>query len=116
MTNQPLDDIFKEEEISIETTEVKRLRVTFEWIISFSVLFWGISLVQHFGSDWVVMLKGILLIGLFTTLISTVLSLVFALFEYKNFSFLTRFYHLWLLLMSFSNGLTILIALWFILK
>ena len=113
---EPLDDIFKRDEISIESIEAKRLRVTFEWIISFSVLFWGISLVQRFGSDWMIMLKGILLIGLFTTLLSTILSLIFALFEYKDFSFLTRFYHLWLLLMSFINGVTILIAIWFLLK
>ena len=85
-------------------------------MLIFSVLFWGISLVHRFGNDWIVMLKGILLIGLFTTLISTVLSLIFALFEYKDFSFLSRFYHLWLLLMSFINGMTILIALWFLLK
>jgi|GEM_PF-2668910 hypothetical protein len=113
---EPLDDIFNETEISIETTEVKRLRVTFEWVISFSVLFWGISLVHRFGSDWIIMMKGILLIGIATTLMSTVFSLLFALFEYKGFLFYTRFYHLWLLFMSFINGFTILIALWFILK
>jgi hypothetical protein len=116
MTNRPLDDIFRESEISIETTEAKRLRVTFEWVISFSILFWGISLVERFGNNWVLMLKGILLIGIATTLMSTVLSLLFALFDYKDFSFYTRFYHLWLLLMSFINGFTILIAIWFILK
>ena len=116
MTNQPLDDIFKEDKISIETTEAKRLRVTFEWIISFSVVFWGISLVHRFGSNWLILMKGILLIGFFTTLASTVLSLVFALFDYKDFDYYTRFQHLWLLMMSFINGFTILIAIWFILK
>lgn len=113
---EPLDDIFKESEISVETAEAKRLRVTFEWVVSFSTLFWGISLAQRFGGDWLILLKGILLIGFFTTLISTVLSLVFALFEYKNFDYYTRFQHLWLLMMSFVNGSTILIAIWFILK
>lgn len=113
---EPLDDIFKDTEISIETTEAKRLRVTFEWIISFSVVFWGISLVHRFGSNWLILMKGILLIGFFTTLASTVLSLVFALFDYKDFDYYTRFQHLWLLMMSFINGFTILIAIWFILK
>lgn len=110
--NQPLDDIFKKEKpISVEETERKRLLVTFEWIMSFSVLFWAIALIQRFGNDWSIVLKGILLIGLFTTLVSSILSLVLAFFEYKNFDYYARFYHLWLLLMSFINGLTILFSL-----
>lgn len=112
--NEPLDDIFKtEKEPSIEAIEARRLQITFEWIMSFSILFWAISLAQHFGNYIPIILKGILMIGLTTTFISTVLSLLFALFEYKNFSYYTRFYHLWLLLMSFINAVTILIALWF---
>lgn len=114
--NEPLDDIFKiEKPLSIEAQERQRLRVIFEWIMSFSLLFWAISLVQHFGNNWIIILKGILLIGLLTTLVSTILSLTFALFEYKDFDYYARFYHLWLLLMSFINGFSILFSLWFIL-
>lgn len=109
---KPLDDIFKQEKsLSIEIQERQRLKVIFEWIMSFSVLFWAISLIQHFGNDWVILIKGVLLIGLFTTLVSSVLSLVLAFFEYKNFDYYARFYHLWLILMSFINGLTILLSL-----
>lgn len=110
--NEPLDDIFKQEKsLSIEETERRRLLITFEWIMSFSVLFWAIGLVQRFGNDWSIVIKGILLIGLFTTLVSSILSLLFAFFEYKDFDYYTRFYHLWLLLMSLINGLTILLSL-----
>ena len=109
---EPLDDIFKKEKpLSIEEMERKRLRIIFEWIMSFSVLFWAIGLIQRFGNDWSILIKGILLIGLFTTLVSSILSLVLAFFEYKNFDYYTRFYHLWLILMSFINGLTILLSL-----
>lgn len=110
--NEPLDDIFKQEKsLSIEEVERNRLRVAFEWIMSFSVLFWAISLIQHFGNNWSIVIKGILIIGLFTTLVSSILSLVLAFFEYKNFDYYARFYHLWLLLMSLINGLTILFSL-----
>ncbi|MGB1121866.1 MAG: hypothetical protein ACPG3Z_07705 [Saprospiraceae bacterium] len=110
--NEPLDDIFKQEKsLSIEETERRRLLITFEWIMSFSVLFWAIGLVQRFGNDWSIVIKGILLIGLFTTLVSSILSLLFAFFEYKDFDYYARFYHLWLLLMSLINGLTILLSL-----
>ena len=87
------------------------MRVVFEWIMSFSILFWAIGLIQHFGNNWSIVVKGVLLIGLFTTLVSSVLSLVLAFFEYKGFDYYARFYHLWLLLMSFINGLTILFSL-----
>lgn len=110
--NEPLDDIFKKEKpLSVEAQERQRLKVIFEWIMSFSVLFWAIALIQRFGNDWSILIKGILLIGLFTTLVSSILSLVLAFFEYKNFDYYARFYHLWLLLMSFLNGLTILFSL-----
>lgn len=109
---EPLDDIFKQEKpLSIEEMERRRLRIIFEWIMSFSVLFWAIGLIQRFGNDWSIVMKGVLLIGLFTTLVSSILSLVLAFFEYKNFDYYARFYHLWLLLMSLINGLTILLSL-----
>lgn len=111
----PLDDIFKEEEKpSTQKIEEKRLRVIFEWIVSFSVIFWAIAIVNKFGNDLTLLLKSILLIGFATVLISAILSLILALFEYKKFSFYTRFYHLWLLMMSLINGITILISLYLI--
>ncbi len=111
----PLDDIFKEETPpSIQKIEEKRLRVFFEWILSFSIIFWAIAIVNQFGNNLTILLKSILLIGITTITISAILSLVLALFEYKNFSFYTRFYHLWLLMMSLINGITILISLYLI--
>lgn len=111
----PLDDIFKEEEKpSIQQIEEKRLRVIFEWIVSFSVVFWSIAIVNHFGNDISILLKGILLIGIVTVIISSLFSLVFAFIEYKDFSFYTRFYHLWLLIMSSISCITIFISLYFI--
>lgn len=113
---EPLDDIFQQEKkISIEEIERRKLKVVFEWIISFSILFWAIGLAQRFGDNWMIIIKGILLIGLCTTLTSTILSLGAAFFEYKKFDYYTRFKHLWLLLMSFINGFSILLSLWFVL-
>lgn len=111
----PLDDLFEEEKpLSIEAKEAARLRVIFEWIMSFSILFWTICLVIRFGNDLQIVLKGILLIGLTITFASAALSLLFAFFEYKNFSYYERFYHWWLILMSFINGFSILLSLFFI--
>lgn len=109
---EPLDDIFEQENLTtIEESERKRLRIVFEWIMSFSVLLWAIALIQRFGNDLSIIVKGILMIGLATTLISSILSLILAFFKYKNFDYYSRFYHWWLLLMSFTNGLTIPISL-----
>lgn len=112
----PLDDIFQENnQPTVQEIEEKRLRIAFEWIVSFSVVFWAIAIVNHFGNDISILLKSILLIGITTVTISAILSLIFAFFEYKNFSFYVRFYHWWLLIMSLINGTTILVALYFIL-
>jgi hypothetical protein len=112
----PLDDIFREDDKpTIQQIEEKRLRVAFEWVMSFSVLVWAIAIVSHFGNDISLLLKGVLLIGLSTIIVSSILSLCLAFFDYKNFSFYTRFYHLWLLLMILINGGTSLAALYFIL-
>jgi len=104
--NTPLDDIFQQEKpISIEVLKQQQLQVVFEWITSFSVLFWAIALVEYFKTDWILVLKGVLLIGLFVVLVSTILSLILIAFRYKGF------YHLWLLSMSTFNGLTILFSI-----
>jgi hypothetical protein len=109
---EPLDDIFKQENpTSIEEIERKRLRIIFEWVMSFSVLFWAIALIQRFGNDLSIIIKGVLIIGLITTVTSSILSLIFAAFEYKDFDYFSRFYHWWLLLMSLINGLTMLFSL-----
>lgn len=112
---EPLDEIFKiEENTSIEEIERRKLKTIFEWVVSFSVLFWAISLILHFGNDWIIIIKGVLLIGLVIISISTILSFGLAFFEYKTFDYYTRFQHFWLLLMSFMNGFSILLSLWFI--
>lgn len=109
----PLDDIFKIESApTIQQKEEKRLRIIFEWIQSFSILFWSIIIVNHFGNDISILLKGVLLIGFIIIVSSAILSLLLALFEYKDFSFYTRFYHLWLLIVSLINGATIFISLY----
>ena len=113
--NQPLDDIFKQEKpISTNELEQQRLRVIFEWIISFSVLFWAISLTQHFKTNWIFVIKGVLLIGFIILIMSTVLSLVITALKSNVFNHYNRFDYLWLLLMSIFNGFSILISLLFI--
>lgn len=113
--NQPLDDIFQQEKpISIEALEQQRLQVIFEWITSFSVLLWAIALIQYFKTDWVIVIKSVLLIGLIIVAMSTILSLIIASFKSSIFNHYNRFNYLWLLLMSVFNSFSMLISFLFI--
>ncbi len=110
--NEPLDDIFySKKPLSAEEIRQQQLKVIFEWIMSFSVLFWAIGLTHRFGNDWTIILKGVLLIGLFTTLTSFILSFILMYFKYKRLIYCSQFHYWWLLLMSFMNGLSILMSL-----
>ena len=107
----PLDDIFKKDTSSIEEQERKRLQKNFTWIVSIGVLFIIISLMQHFEYNYSVVATGVAVISLSIIILSLFLSFLLAFFEYKDFDYYTRFYHLFLLLMTYIHGLTIPISL-----
>ena len=81
----PLDDIFQiENKPTIQQKKEKQLRTIFEWIVSFSIIFWSIAIVANFGNDILFLLKSILVIGFSIIVISALLSLILALFDYNN--------------------------------
>ena len=66
---------------------------------------------QHFKYNYSAVAISVIIISLSIIILSLFLSFLLAFFEYKNFDYSTRFYHLWLLMMTYIHGLTIPISL-----
>lgn len=90
--------------------EERQLHTVFEWVTSFSVVGWAIFLVQRFGSDLSLLIKGVLLLGVGIAFVSAVFGAALALFEYKNLPYRRRFYQLWRIFATLLNGVSLVLS------